>query len=378
LAAAAGHSISKMHSPSAPSLSAVDLFAGAGGFSLGATKAGFDVIAAVDHWKPALRTYERNFEHPVLDRDLASVSPSDLRRELNLGHGELDLLIGGPPCQGFSIQRIGKDPDDRNDLVLMFGRAVAEFAPRLFMMENVRGLLGRRGRPYLDSFVALVTEAGYEVEVHQIDASNYGVPQARKRVFVCGVRGERPTPFQFPSPTHSDPVSVWDVISDLPSPPIDLTPHPEDSLHRRSRLSALNKERLRHIPPGGGFEDLPKELRVRCHRPGAAKIGHRYVYGRLDPKTPAGTITARFDSFTRGKFAHPFEDRNITLREGARLQTFPDEHEFAGTQEEIAALIGNAVPPKLGDAVCAAARDFLHGEQSAPRQSQASLLSAVS
>jgi DNA (cytosine-5)-methyltransferase 1 len=101
------------------------------------------------------------------------------------------------------------------------------------------------------------------------------------------------------------------------------------------------------IPQGGGFESLPVELRVNCHKNGAAKIGHRYVYGRLSPENPAGTITARFDSFTRGKFAHPYDHRNITLREGARLQTFPDTHFFAGSQEEIAALIGNAVPPLL-------------------------------
>jgi DNA (cytosine-5)-methyltransferase 1 len=101
------------------------------------------------------------------------------------------------------------------------------------------------------------------------------------------------------------------------------------------------------IPPGGGMEDLPVELRVDCHKNGAKRIGHRFVYGRMAPDRPAPTITARFDSFTRGKFGHPVEPRNITLREGARLQTFPDSFKFVGTQEEIAALIGNAVPPLL-------------------------------
>lgn len=356
------------------SLSAVDLFAGAGGFSLGASAAGFKVVAAVDNWTPALQTYGRNFEHQILDRDLASESSAALRRELGLSPGDLDLLIGGPPCQGFSIQRIGEDLDGRNDLVQAFARAIEEFAPRLFMMENVRGLLGRRGRPYLDTFVESVAGAGYEIEIHEVNARDYGVPQARRRVFVCGVRNGSPG-FLFPEPTHIDPVSVWDAIHDLPSPPLDLSPDPKDPLHRRTRLSDLNKERLSHIPPGGGFEDLPEHLRVPCHRPGAAKIGHRYVYGRLDPYIPAGTITARFDSFTRGKFAHPFEDRNITLREGARLQTFPDAHEFAGTQEEIAALIGNAVPPRLATAVCAAASSYLAGEQ--VEQRQAPLLAPV-
>jgi DNA (cytosine-5)-methyltransferase 1 len=117
------------------------------------------------------------------------------------------------------------------------------------------------------------------------------------------------------------------------------------------RLSKLNQQRLACIPQGGGMTDLPVELRVNCHKNGAEKIGHRYVYGRLDWNKPAGTITARFDSFTRGKFGHPLEDRNITLREGARLQTFPDDFIFTGTQESIAAQIGNAVPPVLAEAI---------------------------
>src|SRR6185436_18146634 len=129
--------------------------------------------------------------------------------------------------------------------------------------------------------------------------------------------------------------------------------------HRRTRLSALNLARLQHIPPGGGMEDLPIQLRADCHRDGPDKIGHRKVYGRLDPEAPAATITARFDSFTRGRFAHPFEDRNITLREGARLQTFPDTFAFKGTQEEIAALIGNSVPPRLAKEVGTALAAFL-------------------
>jgi DNA (cytosine-5)-methyltransferase 1 len=134
-----------------------------------------------------------------------------------------------------------------------------------------------------------------------------------------------------------------------------------DALHRRIRLSAKNLERLSLIPPGGGFEDLPIEMRVDCHKSGAARIGHRSVYGRLAPDRPAATITARFDSFTRGRFGHPWEERNITLREGARLQGFPDSHSFYGTQEEIAAQIGNAVPPTLAYVFGKALKEFLEG-----------------
>jgi DNA (cytosine-5)-methyltransferase 1 len=365
-----------MSAKSPPSLYAVDLFAGAGGLSLGASEAGVEIVAAVDHWKPAIDTYSRNFDHPALDVDLAVEGSEALRRRLGLRTGDLDLLMGGPPCQGFSIQRIGTDTDHRNDLVLAFAHAVRELGPRLFVMENVRGLLGARGRGHLNRLIAVVTEAGYRVSVHEVDASDYGVPQRRKRVFICGARATEEGSFQFPPRLPGRPVTVWDAIGDLPSPPLDLSPPPDDPLHRRMRLSALNQERLRHIPPGGGFEDLPEDLRVACHRRGASKIGHRYVYGRLAPDEPAGTITARFDSFTRGKFAHPYEDRNITLREGARLQTFPDVHQFVGTQENVAALIGNAVPPKLAVVACTAARRFLTGESLAV-ESRPSLFDAV-
>jgi DNA (cytosine-5)-methyltransferase 1 len=121
------------------------------------------------------------------------------------------------------------------------------------------------------------------------------------------------------------------------------------------------------IPPGGGMQDLPDELKVDCHKVGADKIGHRYVYGRLSPDKPAATITARFDSFTRGKFGHPVEARNITLREGARLQSFPDSFRFFGTQEEIAAQIGNAVPPLVSEWLAKAAAVYLARTQSTNR-----------
>jgi DNA (cytosine-5)-methyltransferase 1 len=173
----------------------------------------------------------------------------------------------------------------------------------------------------------------------------------RRRVVFYGARHDLGE-LRIGSPTHrGTPRTVWDAIGDLPSPPTDPAAETADALHRRSRLSALNLERLRHIPPGGGFEDLPVDLRVDCHKAGADKIGHRNVYGRLAPDLPAVTITGKFDSFTRGKFAHPYENRNLTLREGARLQTLPDDFEFCGNREEVAAQIGNAVPPLMAEAL---------------------------
>lgn len=347
-------------------LRALDLFSGAGGLSLGLTRAGFQVVAAVDSWEPAVASYRQNFAHPAIRADAAGLTKEQLLEDAGLAPDPLDLVVGGPPCQGFSIQRIGPDLDDRNALVLEFARLVGELAPRAFLMENVTGLVGRRGRGLLERFVESMEAHGYTVDRTTVDAADFGVPQHRRRVIVYGWRSnEKPLllPNQadgWPSPT------VAEAIGDLPSPPESSTAA-ADPLHVASRMSDLNRSRLALIPPGGGFEDLPPDLRVACHRDGAAKIGHRNVYGRLDPDQPAVTITARFDSFTRGKFAHPYEDRNITLREGARLQTFPDDFRFVGNREEIAALIGNAVPPLLAERLGLELRRQLEGQGAARR-----------
>jgi len=347
-------------------LRALDLFSGAGGLSLGLTRAGFQVVAAVDSWEPAVASYRQNFAHPAIRADAAGLTKEQLLKDAGLAPDPLDLVVGGPPCQGFSIQRIGPDLDDRNALVLEFARLVGELAPRAFLMENVTGLVGRRGRGLLERFVESMEAHSYTVDRTTVDAADFGVPQHRRRVIVYGWRSDE-KPLLLPNQADSWPApTVAEAIGDLPSPPESSTAA-ADPLHVASRMSDLNRSRLALIPPGGGFEDLPPDLRVACHRDGAAKIGHRNVYGRLDPDQPAVTITARFDSFTRGKFAHPYEDRNITLREGARLQTFPDDFRFVGNREEIAALIGNAVPPLLAERLGLELRRQMEGQGAARR-----------
>ena len=340
-----------------PRLTAIDLFSGAGGFSLGLERAGFSVVLGVDSWSIATDSYSRNFTHPAVCMDLARTTGRTLLKAGGARRGSVDLVVGGPPCQGFSIQRIGSDHDARNSLVLEYARLLKEVFPRLFVLENVPGLIGTRGKPLFNGFVKMATAAGFGVAFHVVDAVAYGVPQHRRRVLVLGWRRKDTAPFRLPSVTQVDTeyTTVMDAIGDLPSAAPRDAGHADDPLHRETRLSELNLRRLRLIPPGGGMQDLPIDMRVRCHKKGADAIGHRYVYGRLAPDRPANTITARFDSFTRGRFAHPYEHRNITLREGARLQTFPDTFHFCGNQEEIAAQIGNAVPPLLAQAIGKAA-----------------------
>ena len=353
--------------PTGRAITAVDLFSGAGGLSLGLAEAGFSFVQAAELWAPAIKTYRCAFpNHPLLAADLGEIDQSTFLSATRLGPGDVDLVAGGPPCQGFSVQRIGSDRDERNHLVLRFGELVNWLRPKMFLMENVPGLLGKRGRVLASAFSEFIQSHGYDVTSCVIDAADYGVPQRRRRVIICGWLRNQMQPFAIPEGTlnGNEHVAVRDAIGDLPLPPDDYSPQAEDPLHRRMRLSHLNQTRLALIPPGGGFENLPVELRADCHKNGSSRVGHRNVYGRLHPDRPAATITARFDSFTRGQFAHPSQDRNISLREGARLQTFPDSHPFFGTQEEIAALIGNAVPPKLAQALGAALHRHLSGDAS--------------
>lgn len=333
----------------------IDGFSGAGGLSLGLTKAGFDIVYSFDNDPISIETQKINFHHQSDVADINDLLQSkSFLKKTGLKKGELFLLAGGPPCQGFSIQRVGSDTDERNDLVIAYFKLISELRPKFFLMENVPGLMGVRGKPILDSFLANIKEIGYHPYLKVLNAEDYGVPQRRKRVFIVGIRDDvHKGEFIFPEPTTSRKlrVTVADILAKLPEPPIDGTDHNRISHHRRDKLSSLNLARIRSLKPGQGMEYLPKKLLADCHKAGAAKIGHRNVYGRMAWDDVAPTITARFDSFTRGKFGHPEQDRSISLREGALLQTFPKDFHFSGTKVDIARQIGNAVPPKLAEVV---------------------------
>lgn len=325
----------------------VDLFAGAGGFSLGLEQAGIPVALAVDNDPVAVSTHEKNLTSTVIEADLADSDPKRLLEEVGLTADDVDLVVGGPPCQGFSLQRRGPRGDPRNRLVLSFVDFIATVVPNGFLMENVPAIRTRRGASLLEFLHHELEPLGYTIEVRTLNALDFGVAQVRKRVFVQGILHGRPV---WPSPSdYSGPKTVRECLQGLPSPPIDGSPHSEVANHyRERRLSATNIERIKHVPQGGGREYLPEHLQLDCH-----KNGHRHLdtYGRLAWDAPSVTLTARFDSFTRGKFGHPEEHRSITLREGARLQGFPDSFVFDGTREDGARLIGNAVPPPLGRAL---------------------------
>jgi len=329
----------------------IDSFCGAGGLGLGLQRAGFNILLSFDIDRLCIETIEKNqkyFGHPAIAADIADMLNGELLRRCNLQRGELFLLAGGPPCQGFSVQRRGNDTDSRNELVLMYGRLVNELYPKYFVMENVSGIAGKRGKTILQQLIESVEEIGYHVHIELLDAQDYGVPQRRKRYIVVGERKDIGDNYRYPSSTgvrHT----VRDVIGCLPEPPQDGTDHPDMPLHRRDRLSERNLEGIRAIKEGQGRDDLPEELLADCHKIDSSVIGFRSVYGRMAWDDVAPTITARFDSFTRGKFGHPTQDRTISLREGALLQTFPEDFNFVGNKVDIARQIGNAVPPVMAE-----------------------------
>ncbi|MEB2327755.1 MAG: DNA cytosine methyltransferase [Pseudomonas sp.] len=329
-----------------------DLFSGAGGMSLGFKQAGFEVVFAADNDKEALETYIHNFGPHAYSLDLTKDSPEAIAKQIREKAGNIDVLIGGPPCQGFSIQRRGSPDDARNHLLLKHVQIGLALNVKALVIENVPTILGRRGAIQLNEALALLAGASYTVASAVLQAADYGTPQLRRRAFVVAFRGDFPGDFRFAEPTRSPDkyATVRQALSGLPRLPSDHSPHTEISNHQRRNISEINLERLSYVPEGGGRLDIPEELRLPCHR---KDNGHRHldVYGRMSWDKPAPTITAMFDNFTRGRFAHPSETRNITNREGARLQSFPDDFVFLGSQKSVARQIGNAVPPMLAAAV---------------------------
>jgi DNA (cytosine-5)-methyltransferase 1 len=351
-----------------PRPTAVDAFCGAGGLTLGLMAAGFDVLLGFDLDPICIKTMHANpkyVDHPVMQADVREMLRGGLLELAGLSPGELDLLAGGPPCQGFSVQRTtGGDEDERSLLVGHYADLVTEVQPKFFLMENVPGIGGKRGRSILDAFKSKMATNGYRVFQETLNAQDYGVPQRRRRVFLLGQRmdSQESAQFRWPSRRVGPPLTVRSAIGHLPQPPTDGTAHPDLANHRADRLSELNKKRLSSLRPGQGRTDLPEALLAECHRRSADLVGHRNVYGRMEWDDVAPTITARFDSFTRGKFGHPEQLRTISLREGALLQTFPTDFQFEGSKVEVARQIGNAVPVELakalGLAICEALRPF--------------------
>ena len=380
-------------------MSAIDLFAGAGGFSLAAHQAGLDVLAAIELDAAAASTYRKNIierlgqNTHLINDDILKVDPHALRNQLGLQQGDLDLILGGPPCQGFSTHRInnaGVD-DPRNQLLLRYFDFVREFRPQTFLVENVSGLFWAKHAKYLESFRRLAAENHYTIHYCGIlNAKDYGVPQNRKRAFIIGVDNRRIVDsLQFPpAPMFFSPSSREVIRSGLPSwrtASSVFEPLTDELIERyiqqyflrdtnlseecaRALLRGLEHgeaiaqsdpcninmkptetmlERFKALRLNGSRADLPKKFHLKCHTGG--HDGHKDVYGRMLIHTPSNTITTGCMNPSKGRYVHPWKNHGITLRHAARLQTFPDDFVFTGSATDQAKQIGNAVPVQLGE-----------------------------
>lgn len=341
----------------------IDAFCGAGGLSLGLSNAGFTISAAFDSDKQSIETYQRNLGSHGFLADIQEVSGQDLLDKAQIN--DLDLLTGGPPCQGFSKQNRGAHSGDtRNMLVLEFLRLIEEIRPQAFLMENVPLFAQKRGVHLAEQFFSLNE---YDLTGHMYLAADYGVAQTRQRFVLVGIRKELSIKFIVPEPTTPKPgwLTVDEALRGLPVPPKDCSEHPDWPNHQSSRITPLNIERFSHVPQGGGWKDIPFQLRLSCHKALGDKQGSwSDVYGRLRGDGQSPTITSGFDSFTRGRYGHPYQNRPLTPREAARLQGFPDTHVFIGTRKSVCHQIGNAVPVPLAEVIGASILDVLRGQES--------------
>ena len=331
-------------------LKAIDFFSGAGGLTYGLKRAEIDVLAGIDNDPSCKETFEVNNKGAVfLEKDITKYSPADLEQELRIQKEDnLMIFAGCAPCQYWSlIQTIKKKSKETSQLILDFQKFVEYFRPGFVVVENVPGISSKPGSP-MGRFISDLESLGYKNPAYDItDMSLYGVPQKRRRFTLLA---SRVSDIELPKPTGKK-VAVKDVLGpENGFPKISAGErHESKSLHISAGLTAKNLERLRMTKKDGGDRSgwqTKKHLELPCYASREKKFSD--TYGRMWWNRPAPTITTRFTSISNGRFAHPEEDRGLSLREGATLQTFPENYEFIGSSmTSIARMIGNAFPPKF-------------------------------
>lgn len=343
---------------------AVDLFSGCGGSALGFKNAGFKILAAIDNDKPSAKTYRRNNPDTFFfEDDITNIKGKDILRKNGLKKGKLTAILACPPCQGFSsARRISQRNDPRNNLIFEFVRLTEEIRPEFIAMENVPGLSKGEGINLFYKAVEQLRKIGYEMPVKEIlDASDYGVPQRRKRLIILGTRLHG-VEIKHPVPEFGKDrkkrKSVKEFIGNLKKIEAGET-DPQDYLHKSRTVSELNLRRLKATPiDGGSWKDWPEELILECHK---KRSGHYDVYGRMRWEEPAPTLTGGCTNLSKGRFGHPEQNRAISLREAVRLQSFPDNYVFEGNIGEVSEQIGNSVPPLLAEKIGEAIINSING-----------------
>jgi DNA (cytosine-5)-methyltransferase 1 len=393
----------KKPSRTSAQFSAIDLFSGAGGISLGLTNAGFDVLFCSDRDSACAATHRQNFRSiPFGEMPIEHLDARQIMSITGLRKGELDLLIGGPPCQGFSIIGQRQIWDPRNGLLHDFLRIAKELRPRCVVIENVTGLATLESGIVLGEIGTAFREAGYSVECAELLAAQYGVPQMRWRMFFIGWRFDEHKRGGFPLPTHGKAgigdlvpnrpiptaltdgfVTIREAIGDLP--PIGPGEHtdrytrkprgvfqeamralapPMLANHYATRLSPQNLARIEALAPGEDWRALPRHLlppsMQRAHRK-----DHTRRFRRMKWDGVARAIITRFRDPKSGEYIHPEQHRTISIREAARIQSFPDWFAFSGNLGDQYNQVGNAVPPLLARAVARELKKMLASSKSA-------------
>lgn len=358
-------------------LRVVDLFCGAGGLSEGFRQAGFDVVAGQDMDVAAGRTFASTHEGAAFHGGpIQAVTAEGLLGPAGLQPGDVDVVVGGPPCQGYSYYNHGRgEHDPRAGLFREYLRVIEDLRPQWLVMENVAGITSVADGAVVREIHQGMAARGYRVEMRLLRSEDFGVPQERRRMFFIATRTD--CPILFPSPTHGPStgtpwVNIGDAISDLPAVPnaggAAEMPYGSQPLtayqaamrdgcklltnHQAPRLAKQNLERLAHIPPGGSWRDIPKEM-LPAGMQRARRSDHTKRYGRPRWDQLACTVLTKCDVHW-GAFFHPEQLRSLTPREAARLQSFPDRFTFQGSRTEQFVQVGNAVPPLLGAAVAGA------------------------
>lgn len=347
---------------------AIDLFCGAGGLSIGLKKAGFDVCLGIDIDEMALKTYQNNMKSvKILKKDIKLISGDEISRLTGIHKHDYFLLAGCPPCQGFS--NLGKRDINniQNKLVFEYVRLINELEPSFILMENVPGMSKGIGKEIFSNVVAKLEE-NYYIQYNTLNAADYGVPQIRKRLVLHGIRKDIYNGFLkilqienfaiLPCATHSEKKkkglkkwkTVREAIMDLPVLEAGEACTVEGVHNHIARnLSKINKERLEEIRKNGGNRiKVPSRLQLECHK--KENVSYTDTYGIINLDKPAPTITSGCTIISKGRYGHPTQNRGLSLREAARLQSFDDKFTFAGNIGEISLQIGNAVPPKLAQA----------------------------
>jgi len=373
----------------------IDFFSGAGGLSCGLEHVGFNPLLAVEISPVYAKTYKlNNPDTKVIEKDIRLIKTKEFKEIAGIKSGTLDLIAGGPPCQGFSINAPVRSLDDqRNHLFKDFLRLADELKPKIILIENVPGFISLGNGTVINTVYKELSRMGYKADHKILFAGHYGVPQLRFRTIIIATRLD--IKISFPSPTHDakgvanfkgakdfcqriEPLfssnlkkqtTVWDAISDLPA----LTSKNKQEEfkynglpvsayglmlrsgsykiynHQVSNLAPINLERLKHIPQGGSWRDIPHEL-LPAGLKRARRSDHTKRYGRLHPEGLCSTILTKCDPHW-GSFFHPFQDRIISVREAARIQSFPDKFTFQGSLTEQYQQVGNAVPPLMAQSI---------------------------